>query len=233
MNKIIFIVFSVLIFLPGCFAVDKFEEKRKSMVKNQITRRGVRDPKVLTAMNKVPREKFVPFGVKNSAYEDNPLPIGYEQTISQPYIVAYMTEALRLKKSDRVLEIGTGSGYQAAILGEIVKEVYTIEIVPPLGKRAKKLLKGLGYKNIHVKIGDGYHGWKEHAPFDAIILTAAPPKVPRPLIEQLSEGGRLIAPVGRFFQELVLITKRKGKTITNSLIPVRFVPMTGTAQDKK
>ncbi len=158
--------------------------------------RGVTDARVLAAMRKVPRDAFVPEAVRDLSYTDQPLPIGYDQTISQPYIVALMTEKLRVKPTDRVLEIGTGSGYQAAILGELAAEVYTIEIVKPLGKRAAATLQRLGYKNVHVKIGDGYQGWPEHAPFDAIIVTCAPDHVPRPLIEQTKEGGRIIIPVG-------------------------------------
>lgn len=224
------IIFLSIVFSFLCYAADKstrFKKMREEMVQQQIERRGVKDPQVLAAMRAVEREKFVPSDMQDIAYEDNPLPIGQQQTISQPYIVAYMTEALKLKSSDRVLEIGTGSGYQAAVLAKIAKQVYSIEIIPELGKRASELLAKEGYKNIEVKIGDGYLGWQEKAPFDAIILTAAPKKIPQPLIDQLKEGGRLIAPEGGHLQELILITKEQGKIKRQSLLGVRFVPMTG------
>lgn len=196
------------------------------MVNEQIIARGVRAESVIKAMQKVERHLFVPEQYRNFAYSDRPLPIGEGQTISQPYIVALMTELLDLKKSDKVLEIGTGSGYQAAILAEICDSVYTIEIIPSLGKQAQVLLKELGYHNIHCKIGDGYLGWPEHAPYDGIIVTCAPSKIPQPLKEQLAEGGRMVIPVGATYtQELVLVTKTKGKLIQKSVIPVRFVPM--------
>ncbi len=203
---------------------------RKQMVEKQIIERGVADKKVLGAMLKVARHEFVPDEYKKHAYEDGPLPIGSGQTISQPYIVAYMTEALKLKGGEKVLEIGTGSGYQAAVLAEIAGEVYTIEIIEELGKNAEKKLKELGYADIHVKIGDGYQGWPGHAPFDAIIVTAAPDKIPRPLIDQLADGGRMIIPVGDMWQELVLIEKKDGKILKKNVMPVRFVPMTGEAE---
>jgi len=212
---------------------DPFEADRIRMVEQQIQRRGIHDVRVLEAMRKVPRHRFVPVEVAPYAYEDEPLPIGHGQTISQPYIVAYMTEVLRLKGEEKVLEIGTGSGYQAAILAEIVKDVYTIEIVKPLAERAKIALDRLGYKNIHFLCGDGYSGWPSAAPFDAVIVTAAPADVPLPLFEQLKEGGRLVLPVGELWQELVVITKREGKMERRSLIPVRFVPMTGEASRPK
>jgi protein-L-isoaspartate(D-aspartate) O-methyltransferase len=195
------------------------------MVLNQIKGRGVRDKHVLAAMLKVERHKFVPEALRSLAYTDGPLPIGEGQTISQPYIVALMTELLELEGGERVLEIGTGSGYQAAILAELCAHVYTIEILEPLTIRAKALLEELGYSNITVKCVDGYLGWEEHAPYDAIIVTAAPPDIPQPLIEQLKEGGRLVIPVGTFYQELKLIEKKNEKLITESVIPVRFVPM--------
>jgi protein-L-isoaspartate(D-aspartate) O-methyltransferase len=196
------------------------------MVNEQIIARGVRAESVIKAMQKVERHLFVPEQYRNFAYSDRPLPIGEGQTISQPYIVALMTELLDLKKSDKVLEIGTGSGYQAAILAEICDSVYTIEIIPSLGKQAQALLRELGYHNIHCKIGDGYLGWPEHAPYDGIIVTCAPSKIPQPLKEQLAEGGRMVIPVGATYtQELVLVTKTKGKLIQKSVIPVRFVPM--------
>jgi protein-L-isoaspartate(D-aspartate) O-methyltransferase len=204
-----------------------FKSMREKMVETQIKGRGVKDPRVLSALLKVERDRFVPEEYINSAYSDQPLPIGEGQTISQPYIVAIMTELLELKGEEKVLEIGTGSGYQAAILGELVKEVYTIEIIETLASMAKKRLSGLGYKNIKVKAGDGYLGWPEAAPFDAIIITAAPDHIPKPLIEQLKEGGRMIVPVGTYTQELKKIIKRSGKIETTDIIPVVFVPMTG------
>jgi len=212
---------------------NSYKELRSRMVSVQIEDRGVHDPKVLAAMKKVPRHAFVPAQESQYAYDDNPLPIGYRQTISQPYIVAYMTEALELSGDERVLEIGTGSGYQAAVLAELAESVYTIEIVEPLCQRAQKTLDSLGYKNVFVRCSDGYAGWPEQAPFDAIIITAAPENVPQPLLEQLAIGGRLIAPIGKFLQELVLISKNPdGSTVEKNLIPVRFVPMTGKAQQE-
>ena len=203
-----------------------YYQLRQKMVNEQIMARGVRTESVIKAMQKVERHLFVPEQYQNFAYSDRPLPIGEGQTISQPYIVALMTELLDLKKSDKVLEIGTGSGYQAAILAEICDSVYTIEIIPSLGKQAQALLRELGYHNIHCKIGDGYLGWPEHAPYDGIIVTCAPSKIPQPLKEQLAEGGRMVIPVGATYtQELVLVTKTKGKLIQKSVIPVRFVPM--------
>jgi protein-L-isoaspartate(D-aspartate) O-methyltransferase len=204
-----------------------YEKLRSTMVEYQIETRGVKDQNVLNAMRKVPRHEFVPNHLKKYAYADEPLPIGEDQTISQPYIVAYMTEQLQLKKKDKVLEIGTGSGYQAAILAEIVDSVFTIEIIDILAKRAEKTLKRIGYKNIFVKSGDGYKGWPEHAPFDAIIITAAPRKIPKPLLNQLTVGGRMILPLGDFAQDLILIMKNDQGTVQKTLLPVRFVPMTG------
>lgn len=205
-------------------------EERERMVKQQIISRGIRSKAVLNAMRKVERHRFVPAEVSREAYNDYPLPIGEGQTISQPYIVAFMTEALDLKPSNRVLEIGTGSGYQAAILAEICKDVYTIEIIESLGKRAEQTLRQLGYANVHVRIGDGYFGWPEAAPFDAIIVTCSPTDVPKPLQDQLAEGGRMIIPVGEGqVQELVLISKENGKLKRQHRLPVLFVPM----RDKK
>jgi protein-L-isoaspartate(D-aspartate) O-methyltransferase len=198
-----------------------------AMVERQLRGRGISDPQVLRAMGSVPREKFVPKELRNNAYDDRPLPIGYGQTISQPFIVAFMTEQLQPKKSQRLLEIGTGSGYQAAVLSDLVAEVYTIEIVRPLAQRAEEVLCELGYKNVQVKAGDGYKGWPEHAPFDAIIVTAAPDHVPPPLIEQLKEGGRMIIPVGkRGWQKLYLLKKQGGQIRQTAVIPVTFVPLT-------
>ncbi len=202
-----------------------YEKLRKQMVEEQIYARGVRDENVLEAMARVKRHVFVPQNVRAFAYEDHPLPIGYGQTISQPFVVAYMTELLNLQGSEKVLEIGTGSGYQAAILGETAKEVYTIEIVEGLAVSAKALLKKLGYKNIHVKYGDGYAGWPEVAPFDAIIVTAAPKEIPPKLVEQLKVGGRMVVPVGSFFQSLYVVTKTEDGIVKKDVLPVRFVPM--------
>lgn len=203
--------------------------QRARMIKEQLIRRGLKDKKVLDAMSKIPRHLFVGKSQRRKAYGDHPLPIGEGQTISQPYIVALMTEALKLKPSDRVLEIGTGSGYQAAVLAEIVKEVYTIEIRERLAKSAGQLLSKLGYKNIKIKYADGYFGWKEHAPFDAIIITASANHIAPPLIKQLKEEGRLIIPLGStlYFQTLTLATKREGQLEIEQMGGVRFVPMVG------
>lgn len=202
-----------------------YAKNREEMVK-LIEKRGVKDSATLAAMRKIPRHLFVPSGQVVNAYDDRPLPIGHGQTISQPYIVAYMTEIVKLKSHHRVLEIGTGSGYQAAVLSEIVKEVYTIEIIEALGTQAKNRLSKPHYKNIEVKIADGYYGWKEKAPFDAIIVTAAAEHIPPPLKEQLKDGGRMIIPVGSPFmvQQLMLIEKTGTKFRTTSMMPVRFVP---------
>jgi protein-L-isoaspartate(D-aspartate) O-methyltransferase len=210
-----------------------FKAMREKMVETQIKARGVKDPRVLSALLKVERHRFVPEEYLNSAYSDQPLPIGEGQTISQPYIVALMTELLELKGDEKVLEVGTGSGYQAAILGELAKEVYTIEIIESLASVTKNRLSGLGYQNIKVKAGDGYLGWPEVAPFDAIIITCAPDHIPKPLIEQLKEGGRMVVPVGAYAQELKKIVKRSGKIETTDVIPVVFVPMTGEGVKKK
>jgi protein-L-isoaspartate(D-aspartate) O-methyltransferase len=204
---------------------DKMTERRLRMVDTQIRSRGVKDPRVLRALETVARHEFVPKGSVNQAYDDHPLFIGHGQTISQPYIVALMTEILELEQGDRVLEIGTGSGYQAAVLCELVDEVYSIEIVEGLGKAAAKRLKSLGYDNVEVRIGDGYLGWPDKAPFDAVIVTAAPEEIPRALIEQLAEGGRMVLPVGVGIQELVLLEKKNGKVEQRHVTSVRFVPM--------
>jgi protein-L-isoaspartate(D-aspartate) O-methyltransferase len=211
-------------------AVD-FEAARDRMVTRDIAGRGVRDAGVLAAMRKVPRHELIPEENRGDAYGDHPVPIGEGQTISQPLIVAYMTECLELKGGERVLEVGTGSGYQAAILAEIAGEVDTIEIVPSLAKRAAADLARLGYSNVFVRQGDGYRGWPEKAPFDGIIVTAAPPTIPKPLLEQLKVGGRLVAPVGVDVQQLVRITRTESGFSEEKLVPVRFVPMTGEAQN--
>ncbi|WP_430809978.1 MULTISPECIES: protein-L-isoaspartate(D-aspartate) O-methyltransferase [unclassified Carboxylicivirga] len=200
---------------------------RAEMVVNQIMKRGIKHEATLAAMQAVPRHLFVPQDLQNYAYDDRPLPIGYHQTISQPYIVAYMTAQLQLGKEDKVLEIGTGSGYQAAVLSEIVKEVYTIEIIKPLARLADSTLTALGYNNVYCKAGDGYHGWEAHQPYNAIMITAANNKVPKALFEQLNEGGRLIAPIENMGQQqLVLYTKKNGEIRRKDLLPVRFVPFT-------
>jgi protein-L-isoaspartate(D-aspartate) O-methyltransferase len=204
-----------------------------AMVDSQIEGRGISDPATLAAMREVPRWEFVPENIQRRAFEDNPLPIGEGQTISQPFIVAYMTEALKLEAEDKVLEVGTGSGYQAAILGVIAREVYTIEIVPSLAEKARETLERLGYDNVHVRAGDGYRGWPEEAPFDAIIVTCAPDHVPQPLLDQLADGGRLVLPLGGRYPQMLRRYTRKGDAFEEEdLEPVLFVPMTGEAQDK-
>ena len=199
--------------------------RRLVMVAEQIEARGIGDGRVLESMRKVPRHRFVPGHLVDSAYYDTPLPIGYGQTISQPYIVAYMTEALRVAPQHKVLEIGTGSGYQAAVLGELAKDVYTIEIVPELALQARRTLEALGYRNVHAREGDGYLGWPEAAPFDRIIVTAAPEQVPQPLVDQLAVGGRLVVPVGTFSQRMTIIEKNEKGVVRQETIPVRFVPL--------
>ncbi len=216
-------------------ASDPYMQKRAKMVEHDIQGRGIKDPRVLEAMGKTPRHLFVDESYRDKAYADHPLPIGEGQTISQPYVVALMTEALRLKSEDRVLEIGTGSGYQAAILAEIVKEVFTIEIRKPLAESASKRLRELGYKNVRVRCADGYFGWEEEAPFDAIIVTAASNHIPSPLLKQLIDYGRLIIPVGSttFHQTLTLVTKEKGDLHVDQLGGVIFVPLIGEAEKKR
>lgn len=213
---------------------DPFEARRLQMVKQDIEARGVKDALVLKAMRKVQRHLFVEKSLWPMAYDDHPLPIGEGQTISQPYIVALMTEALALRGNERVLEVGTGSGYQAAILAEIVKEVFTIEIRPEIYTKVRERLQKLGYQNIRTKQGDGYLGWPEYAPFDAIIVTASPNHIPPPLLTQMKEGGRLIIPLGRttFYQNLTLVTKKGGKVEVKELAPVAFVPLIGEGQKK-
>lgn len=199
---------------------------RMKMIQEQLVRRGIDSQKVLEAFRNVPRHFFVPETYRSMAYDDRPLPIGKGQTISQPYIVAFMTQALDLKSTDRVLEVGTGSGYQAAILAELCDAVYTVEIIESLGTGAGRLLQKMGYANVFVKIGDGYQGWQEHAPYDAIVVTCAPTQIPGPLKEQLAEGGKMIIPVGaQFAQELILLEKKEGELIEKNVLPVMFVPM--------
>jgi protein-L-isoaspartate(D-aspartate) O-methyltransferase len=220
---------------PGASAVksaptasDADGARRARMVESQIVARGIRDPRVLDAMRAVPRHLFVDSSQQSEAYEDHPLPIAGHQTISQPYIVALMTELLDLQPGEVVLEIGTGSGYQSAVLAKLAKQVYSIEIVPELAREAADRLKRLGYANVVVREGDGYRGWPEHAPFDAIIVTAAPERIPEPLIDQLAPNGRMVIPVGGFFQELKVFRKdAAGKVGEKDVLPVRFVPMTG------
>jgi protein-L-isoaspartate(D-aspartate) O-methyltransferase len=214
--------------LPAWGGADPpYDRLRERMVAEQIEARGISNPRVLAAMRKVARHRFVPDSRRDQAYNDYPLPIGEGQTISQPYIVALMTSLVEPGGTAKILEVGTGSGYQAAVLAEICAEVYTVEILPALGKGAEKLLQALGYKNIRVKIGDGYEGWKEFAPFDGIIVTCAPSEIPQPLKDQLAEGGRLVIPVGpqEAVQQLKVLTKVNGQIAETSTIPVRFVPM--------
>jgi protein-L-isoaspartate(D-aspartate) O-methyltransferase len=212
---------------PAAAPVHDFATERDQMVREQIIMRGVTDPRVLAALRKVPREEFVPAEDRDRSYTDQPLPIGERQTISQPFIVALMTEQLHLEPTDRVLEVGTGSGYQAAILSELAAEVYTIEIVPSLGKRATTILARLGYRKVHVKIGDGYQGWPEAAPFDAVVVTCAPEKVPQTLVAQTKEGGRIVIPVGPPVAQELFVFEKRGTVLHQTMtLPVRFVPMT-------
>jgi protein-L-isoaspartate(D-aspartate) O-methyltransferase len=219
----------------GSHAADPPRERRlrQRMVEQQIRSRGVTSPQVLAAMAQVPRHLFVPDGERGHAYEDHPLPIGGGQTISQPYIVALMTALLGLPPQSRVLEIGTGSGYQAAVLSRVAAQVYSVEILAELGTRARQTLSRLGYENVQVRIADGYRGWPEAAPFDGILLTAAPHAVPPPLIAQLKPGGRMVLPIGGFDQDLIVLTKQPDGTVKEEkVLPVRFVPMTGEAEGK-
>ncbi|NJY61788.1 protein-L-isoaspartate(D-aspartate) O-methyltransferase [Salinimicrobium sp. CDJ15-81-2] len=222
----------ILLFLFPITDQERFQQQRENLVKEHLIPQGIKDKAVLEAMRKVERHLMVPKDVQRYAYEDRPLPIGKGQTISQPFIVAFMTQAIKPKPGMKVLEIGTGSGYQAAVLAEIVDEVYTIETVEPLAERARETLTEMGYDNIHFRVGDGYHGWEEHAPFDAIIVTAAPEEIPPRLVEQLKEGGKMVIPVGPSAnQHLKLIEKKKnGKITTKELLPVRFVPFTRRKQ---
>jgi protein-L-isoaspartate(D-aspartate) O-methyltransferase len=204
------------------------QARRRQMVEDQIQSRGIKDARVIDAMRKVPRDRFVPLALAPRAHDDAPLPIGFGQTISQPYIVAYMTEALGVEPHHRVLEVGTGSGYQAAVLGELAREVYTIEIVPQLARQASRTLQDLGYANVHVREGDGFAGWPERAPFDRIMVTAAPEEIPKPLIEQLGPGGRLVIPVGEqgATQWMTILDKTGQGLVQRRTIPVQFVPFT-------
>ncbi len=212
---------------------EDFPKLRDEMVNRQIISRGVKDSLVIQAMRAVPRHAFVPGSEVQYSYRDEPRPIGHKQTISQPYIVAFMTEQLKVNPGDRVLEIGTGSGYQASILGQIVDSVFTIEIIPELADRAREIIDKLTYTNIVIKNGDGYKGWEEKAPFDAIIVTAAPPTIPPALLEQLKVGGRMVLPVGEYVQELVVVSKTESGLAMENVLPVRFVPMTGKIQELK
>lgn len=241
MNSIKIMIFHLVLIVvcfygAGCGEANKnigqkssdagFQEKRKQMVENQIMNRGIKDSLIVKAFLKVPRHQFVPKKYQRIAYSDRPLPIGDGQTISQPYIVAYMTQVLNLSRTDKVLEIGTGSGYQAAILGELNDSVFTIELLASLGKKASSLLSEMNYSNIKVKIGDGYQGWEEYAPFDAIIVTCAPTEIPVALKNQLKEGGRMIIPVGSsYYQELVYLRKIDNQLLEQKVLPVMFVPM--------
>lgn len=237
-NKYCFYLFLTIFLFVAAFSAhpeDTYEKKRKFMIEHDIQGRGIKDRRVLEVMGKLPRHLFVEEQLRSRAYGDYPLPIGEGQTISQPYVVALMTEALKLKPSDRVLEIGTGSGYQAAVLAAIVSQVYTIEIKKVLAQQAEERLARIGYRNVRVKYGDGYFGWEEYAPFDAIIITASANHIPPPLIKQLKENGRLIIPLGStiYYQSLTLATKKKGEMELEQLGSVAFVPMTGEAQKKR
>jgi protein-L-isoaspartate(D-aspartate) O-methyltransferase len=231
-------LFVIGLFLSaGCHSNPKssseFAAERKKMVEEQLRPRGIRDERILAAMGKVPREEFVPQNMRAQAYDDKAMPLGNNSTISQPLIVALMTEQVRPQPNDRVLEIGTGSGYQSAVLAELVKDVYTIEIVESLAKDASARLARLGYNNAHVKVGDGYQGWPEVAPFDAIIVTCAPDKIPPPLTQQLKDNGRMLVPVGSGMeQQLYLLEKKNGQLAQTAILPVRFVPMVGQAAKK-
>ncbi|MEQ9618918.1 MAG: protein-L-isoaspartate(D-aspartate) O-methyltransferase [Deltaproteobacteria bacterium] len=235
----ILILSSLLMTLVAMTAIEAtpdeeplYEAKRREMVKTQICGRGITDSGTIEAMRRVPRHKFVPQHMRHLSYSDIALPIGMGQTISQPYIVALMTELLNVGKGDRVLEVGTGSGYQAAVLAEMGCDVYTIEIVEPLALHSRCVLREAGYTEIHFKVGDGYLGWEQHAPYDAIIVTAAPHEIPSPLIRQLKEGAKMVIPVGDEFQELILATKKGDGIEEEKITPVKFVPMTGEAENQ-
>ena len=231
---LIFVLLSSFLLIAGAVnsfdPEDVYKQRRLDMVEEQIAVRDVTSPEVLRAMRTVPRHRFVPEHLMDIAYADTPLPIGMGQTISQPYIVAFMTELLGPAKGRKVLEIGTGSGYQAAVLAETGAEVYTVEILEPLSLFARSVINGLGYSNVHFRTGDGYIGWEEHAPYDGIIVTAAPEEIPEPLKAQLREGGKMVIPVGDDLQELRLLTRRKDGFDEERVAPVKFVPMTGEAE---
>jgi protein-L-isoaspartate(D-aspartate) O-methyltransferase len=227
----------LLVSWPGCASqptseqssaqqVQEYARQRRELVE-ELRSDGISSQGVLDAMMKVPRHEFVPTSYRHRAYENRPLPIGHDQTISQPYIVAYMTEAAGIASGEKVLEIGTGSGYQAAVLAELAKEVYSIEIIPELADSARTLLRKLGYKNVEVRAGNGYLGWPEHAPFDAIVVTAAPDEIPQALVAQLAVKGKMVVPVGTNFQQMVILTKTESGVVERRTIPVAFVPMTG------
>jgi len=223
----------LMVLIPLAAVSQDYDAERSSMVDQQILNRGIRNPRVLDAMRSAERHHFVPEQYRHMAYSDRPLPIGHQQTISQPYIVALMTDYLNLKEGEKVLEIGTGSGYQAAVLAELVDQVYSVEIVEELAHRARKTLDELDYDNVHIRIGDGYKGWKEHAPYDAIIVTASPSDIPPPLKDQLAEGGRMVIPVGGpVFQKLLLLRKKEGKVKQTDVTSVRFVPMIDEEGDR-
>jgi protein-L-isoaspartate(D-aspartate) O-methyltransferase len=236
----LFLILSILFFTHAAHvepqrqddAASRFQQSRRQMVERDLRARGIKNPQVLAAMESIPRHLFVPQNLQSSAYEDRPLPIGEGQTISQPYIVAFMTELLELKGGEKVLEIGTGSGYQTAVLARLAAQVYSVEILPPLSKQAQKRLEQMGVANIKFKVGDGFFGWQENAPFDAILLTASAAKLPEPLWHQLREGGRLVMPLGepRQAQRLVRIRKNAGQPITEDFTGVLFVPLTGAIQ---
>jgi protein-L-isoaspartate(D-aspartate) O-methyltransferase len=205
---------------------DPYEAERRWMVESQLRGRDIRDERVLATMAKVPRHLFVPEGYREEAYQDTPLPIGFGQTISQPYMVALMTELLELRGEEKVLEIGTGSGYQTAVLAELAGEVYSVEVIPELSERARRILESLGYRNFHLRVGDGYEGWPEHAPYDGILVTAAPVEIPPPLLEQLADGGRMAIPVGETYpQQLYLVRKQGERVERRPIIPCLFVPL--------
>jgi protein-L-isoaspartate(D-aspartate) O-methyltransferase len=240
MNQLTWLLLSVLLLpLPACgppsvseqsatqhVSDEEYAKQRRQLVK-QLHSEGIQNQGVLDALSKVPRHRFVPPAYRHLAYQNRPLPIGKDQTISQPFIVGYMTEAAEIASGEKVLEIGTGSGYQAAVLAEVAKEVYTIEIIPDLADSSRTLLREMGYKNVQVKTGNGYEGWADHAPFDAIVVTAAPDEVPKALVEQLAVRGKMVIPVGKSFQQMVIITKTESGVVEQRTIPVAFVPMTG------
>ena len=212
-------------------AGDRFEAQRKAMVEEQIRQRGITKPEVLAAMGQVPRHMFVPEGLQAQAYAHQPIDLGKGRTIYQPYVVALMTSLLDLKSGSKVLEVGTGTGYHAAVLSRIARQVYSIEIVQGVANQAAKRLESMGYPNVEIRVGDGYQGWQEKAPFDAILLSAAPPHIPKPLIDQLKVGGKMVVPVGGFFQDLLVITKTADGIEKRTVIPVRLAPMTGKVQN--